>query len=65
MPKSKSSPLGLTDRQLAQTLDVGLSTVQSWKARKIIPYRKIAGGMVRFRLEEVLDALEKFKVSPR
>jgi excisionase family DNA binding protein len=65
MPKSEfesASPLGLSKLELAKALGVCESTVMSWMARKVIPHYKIAGGMVRFQLPEVLAALKKYRV---
>jgi excisionase family DNA binding protein len=65
MPITKDkppSPLGLTKLELARNLGVSKSTIESWVRHRAIPYFKIANGMLRFNQEEVLLALQKYKI---
>jgi excisionase family DNA binding protein len=52
----------LDKKQLGKLLGLHPNSVDNLRARKVIPAYKIAGGAVRFRYEEVLKALERYKV---
>ena len=47
----------VTSSQLAEHLNVSIHTVRKWRKYKMIPYHKI-GRSLRFRISEVLSALE-------
>jgi hypothetical protein len=46
--------------QLLEVVPIGLRTLDAYIARRMVPYYKI-GGVVMFDVDEVLDALKKFK----
>jgi excisionase family DNA binding protein len=48
--------------ELAQDQRVSIRTVDQWIHDKKIPYRKLARRMVRFDLDEVAKALDRFTV---
>jgi excisionase family DNA binding protein len=52
----------LNKRQLAMALNVSSRTLDTWIARKRIPYRKLGPRMVRFDLDEVERALSRYTV---
>jgi hypothetical protein len=55
--------IGLIDkRRLAKHLDLSIATVDRLRRKKIIPCYKIDGGAVRFRLPEVLKAIESYRL---
>jgi hypothetical protein len=54
-------PRSLTKRQLAAELDVSIRTVDTWMQLRKIPYRKV-GRMVRFDLDRVMAALDRYVI---
>ena len=54
----------LTIDQLANYLQVSKYTIYSWTCGKKIPFIKV-GGILRFRVAEVLAFLEASSVRPR
>ena len=71
MPKTASSkgspseqPLFLNKSQLAQAIPASKRTIDYWRQRGYIPYLKV-GGIVRFDLAKVLEALARFEVRER
>ncbi len=48
----------LTIEQLAEELQVSVWTLYTWTSQKRIPFVK-AGRLLRFRLKDVMDTLEK------
>jgi hypothetical protein len=50
------------DEALAKALEAGLSTVRTWRAKKIIPYIKTGHRSVIYNLPKVLAALEALEV---
>lgn len=48
----------LDKKQIAQELGVSLITIQRWM-RKGMPYYKVNGYLVRFKLDEVMQWIEK------
>jgi excisionase family DNA binding protein len=54
----------LTIDQLAEYLKVSKNTLYAWTCGKKIPFIKI-GGILRFRVAEVLAFLEASSVRPR
>ncbi len=55
---AKDLPRFLTVKELAEMLRVRVRTVYSWVEEGLIPYHK-AGRITVFRLDEILDWLEK------
>ncbi len=53
----------ITKRELAKAVQVSGRTVENWMKAKTIPYFKI-GKSVRFNLQSVMSALEKFTIEP-
>lgn len=54
----------LTYRELAALLDVKLGTLYAWVARKEIPHVRLGRRVVRFRVQDIKDWLEKRKAGP-
>jgi hypothetical protein len=52
------------DQALADTLQAGLSTIRTWRLRRIIPYIKTGHKSVIYDLKKVLAALEMLEVKP-
>jgi hypothetical protein len=52
------------DQALADAIGAGLSTVRTWRAKRIIPYIKTGHKSVIYNLPKVLAALEEFEVKP-
>jgi len=52
------------DRALAFALNFGLSTVRTWRAKRLIPYIKTGHKSVIYNLPKVLAALEALEVKP-
>ena len=52
----------LTKRDIARELQLGLRAIDVWMAAGRIPYLKI-GKTVRFRLADVLEKLQTFRVN--
>jgi len=52
----------LDKKQLGKLLGLHPNTIDSLRARRVIPSFKIAGGAVRFKYTDVLAALERYKV---
>jgi hypothetical protein len=51
-----------TKRQLAHEQQVSVRTVDQWIHDKIIPVRKISPRIVRFDLDKVQEALDRYTV---
>ena len=58
--RSKDTPALLTKQQLAKHYHCSMRTIDNWMMEGITPYYKI-GRIVRFRLDEVEMALEKYR----
>jgi len=54
-------PAPLTRRELAEFLDVSLRTVDGYVRQRRIPYIRL-GRLIRFRIEDVERALQRFTV---
>jgi len=54
----------LTPQQVAETLDVKVSTIYQWTHQEFIPHIKI-GRFVRFRISEIERWLDERKVAGR
>ena len=52
------------DQALADAIGAGLSTVRTWRAKRLIPYIKTGHKSVIYDLPKVLAALEAFEVKP-
>ena len=52
------------DRALASALNICLSTVRTWREKRIIPYIKTGHRSVIYDLPKVLAALEALEVKP-
>ncbi len=62
-PESKSkSALIYGDAALACELGAGLSTIRTWRAKKLIPYIKTGHKSICYNLAKVLAALESLTV---
>jgi len=53
------------DLELAQALGAGLSTVRTWRAKRLIPFIKTGHKSISYNLPKVLAALESLTVHPR
>jgi hypothetical protein len=47
-------------KELLEIIPIGLRTLDSYIAKRVVPYLKI-GGVVLFDVDEVVEALKKFK----
>jgi excisionase family DNA binding protein len=56
--------LGLTTDELAKALGVSPFTIYTYREKQLIPFYKV-GGLVRYKLSEVKEALEKCRVPAR
>jgi excisionase family DNA binding protein len=54
----------LSIEELSQLLGITKSTLYSWTAKKIIPYRKLSSRLIRFEESEILDWLRRKSVHP-
>lgn len=55
----------LSEKNLAEMLDVSPRTLRTWRAEGRLPFIRISQGTVRYELEEVMAALEERKVNAR
>lgn len=53
------------DAALALALGAGLSTVRTWRAKRLIPFIKTGHKSISYSLPKVLAALERLTVYPR
>ena len=53
------------DAALAVALGAGLSTVRTWRAKRLIPFIKTGHKSISYSLPKVLAALESLTVHPR
>jgi excisionase family DNA binding protein len=51
-----------TKAEVAREYGVSLRTIDTWIAQRKIPFRKLSPRMVRFDLDRVADALERYTV---
>lgn len=63
-PKQQSQPNGvppehrlMTTSEVAEYFTVTQRTVEAWRAKRLLPYRKI-GRTIRFKLSDLLQALD-------
>jgi excisionase family DNA binding protein len=61
MTEEKSETV-LTKRDIARELQLGRRTIDVWMRQGKIPYLKI-GKTVRFRMQDVLEKLQTFRVN--
>jgi excisionase family DNA binding protein len=52
----------LTKPELARELRVSMRTIDTWMQQKKIPYKKLSPHLVRFDLDQVEKALERYTV---
>jgi len=52
----------INDKEVAGMLGIGLSTLQRWKAKRVIPFIKI-GKTVKYSPSEIMAWLENQKVA--
>lgn len=53
------------DLELAQALGTALSTIRTWRAKRLIPFIKTGHKSISYNLPKVLAALESLTVHPR
>jgi len=53
------------DLALAQVLDTSLSTIRTWRAKRLIPFINTGHKSISYNLPKVLAALESLTVHPR
>ncbi len=53
------------DSALAAALGAGLSTVRTWRAKRLIPFIRTGHKSISYSLPRVLAALDKLTVQPR
>ena len=53
------------DAALAAALGAGLSTVRTWRAKRLIPFIRTGHKSISYSLPRVLAALDKLTVQPR
>jgi len=54
----------LTDQQLARRLGATCRQIRAWRLRRLIPSIRLGYRTIRFRLEPVIEALEKRSTKP-
>jgi excisionase family DNA binding protein len=52
----------LSKRDLARELNVSIRTIDWWMHEKKIPYKKLGSRLIRFDLDRVETALERFTI---
>ena len=52
-----------TKRSLSTKLQISPRTLDSWMRRGLVPFLKVGGKTVRFRLEDVLEKLNAHRVN--
>lgn len=55
----------LSEKSLAEILDVSPRTLRTWRKEGRLPYIRISRGTVRYDLAEVMEALDERKVRAR
>ena len=55
----------LSEKSLAEILDVSPRTLRTWRKEGRFPYIRISRGAVRYDLAEVMEALDERKVKAR
>ena len=58
-PVSRKS---LSKRDLARELNVSIRTIDAWMHEKRIPYKKLGSRLIRFDLDRVEKALERYTI---
>jgi len=54
----------LNEKQVSEMTGIALSTLRNWRFQRIgIPYHKIGGKLVRYKLQDVLDFMEEGAVA--
>lgn len=63
---TQNSPLLIHgDLELARALGAGLSTIRTWREKRLIPFIKTGHKSISYNLPKVLAALESLTVQPR
>jgi len=52
------------DRSLAVALNVNLSTIRTWRGKRLIPFIKTGHKSIAYELSDVLLALRSLRVKP-
>jgi len=52
------------DQALADTLHAGLSTIRTWRNKRVIPFIKTGHKSIIYDLNKVLKALDVFEIKP-
>ena len=53
------------DLELARALGAGVSTIRTWRGKRLIPFIKTGHKSISYSLPKVLAALESLTVHPR
>jgi hypothetical protein len=53
------------DQALADRLGVSLSTIRTWRAKRLIPFVSTGHRSISYRLPSVLAAIERLEVRPQ
>ena len=62
---SPLSPMWVDSKELSRLTSISPRSLERLRSDGTIPFYKIRRRMVRYRVQEVMAALEKTKVSPR
>lgn len=54
----------LTIKQLSELLKIPVNTLYSWTSQRKIPYKKVNGYLLRFKLQDIERWLDGAKVEP-
>jgi excisionase family DNA binding protein len=52
----------LSKRDLARELNVSIRTIDAWMHEKRIPFKKLGSRLIRFDLDRVEKALERYTI---
>lgn len=61
LPPNKEPPKTLNTKEVAELLDVSITTIHNYKSKHMIPYKKI-GGRLHFERDKVLNSMREFKI---
>lgn len=59
-----TSLLIVGDRALALSLSVSISTIRTWRTKRVIPFIKTGHKSIAYELADVLSALRAFRTKP-
>ncbi len=54
-------PTTVSEKRLSELLDIPVTTLKSWRRKRLIPYRKL-GRLVRYEEKEIEDWVKRGKV---